>query len=474
MAVNNSEGREHVRGAEENIFDLFARASTPGAWAQWLGAPLELAAAQGDRVLALQLVAAGAVFGTAVHAAILGAHAGLATDLLENGALSSATDSDGRTPLHVAADVNMPAVVRTLLGPPPSGSHDDQAAAAAAAATADVMNTLTYNGLSPMYIAASKGSVESLRLMIDHGGVSMDTPNADGRTALHGAAREGKLEAIEMLVQAGASIEVVADRHGGTPLDDAASNVNRAGITTLLKHGAAVEGSDQDPSSPLLRLGQSGRPTMAALLPLIRGGADVKARDVDDDTILHELCYRANAIPDVVEMVELVLRMGADETATSYGFTPLGRLLENNPAEAECVKCVRQLLENAPADRAWRRRGLMVLCRAFPGRVRLNLPPGTDGVADSGTHDAFSATQEHEPLSSRRRRVDVAAVGSDGAGGSSVGSSSSGSGGGSGIERAESDSGSDLGEGRGWSSVLAAWVLGTGEEAIFRNIVLYL
>ncbi|CAN0539062.1 unnamed protein product, partial [Ectocarpus sp. 8 AP-2014] len=31
---------------------------------------------------------------------------------------------------------------------------------------------------------------------------------------------------------------------------------------------------------------------------------------------------------------------------------------------------VQQLLANAPADRAWRRRGLLVLCRAHPGRAQ--------------------------------------------------------------------------------------------------------
>lgn len=136
MAVNNSEGRERVRGAEENVFNLVANFSTRGAWGRWLRAPLELAASQGDRPLALQLVAAGAAIGTAVHAALRGGYAGLATDLLEKGAPTSTTDMDGQTPLHVAADLNMPAVVRTLLLLPPSGSGTDQVGAAAAAAAA--------------------------------------------------------------------------------------------------------------------------------------------------------------------------------------------------------------------------------------------------------------------------------------------------------------------------------------------------
>ena len=38
----------------------------------------------------------------------------------------------------------------------------------------------------------------------------------------------------------------------------------------------------------------------------------MNAYDVDGDTILHQLCYWASTIPNVVDMVELVLRLGAD------------------------------------------------------------------------------------------------------------------------------------------------------------------
>lgn len=465
----NSEGREHVRGAEENVFNLVAHSSTSDAWGQWLQAPLELAASQGDRALALQLVAAGVSFGTAVHAAIRGRHADLATDLLEKGAPTSATDRAGKTPLHVAARLNNPAVVRSLLLLPNSNDDGDQVAA-----VAEMMGALTNKGLSSLYIAASKGCVEVLRVMIEHGGAHINIRNADGRTALHGAAREGKVEAIDMLVQAGADVEAVATRiYIGTPLDDAASSANAASITALLKHGAAVESSADQPNSPLLRLVQTGRPTLEALLPLIHHGADVNSRDVDDETSLHQLCYRASTIPEVVEIVELLLRLGADETCLSYDVTPLDRLLEHNSAEAESVNRVRRLLESAPADRAWRRRGFMVLCRAFPDRVRLNPAPRTDGGADSRTHGAAAATKAFEPRSSRRRTLDVpAAGGGDGGGSDSSTGSSNGSSGSS--EQAEGGSGREAGEGGGWNRVVAAWVMETGEEAIFRNIVLFL
>lgn len=70
------------------------------------------------------------------------------------------------------------------------------------------------------------------------------------------------------------------------------------------------------------------------------------------------------------------------------------------------MKRVRRLLDNPPADRAWRRRCFVVLCRVFPDRERLNLPPRTDGGVDSGTHGAVAATRAPETLS-RRRRLEV-------------------------------------------------------------------
>lgn len=43
-------------------------------------------------------------------------------------------------------------------------------------------------------------------------------------------------------------------------------------------------------------------------------------------------------------------------------------MIEEQDSLAEDVERVRKLLSNAPADRAWRPRGSLVLCRAYyPG-----------------------------------------------------------------------------------------------------------
>ncbi|CAM9177275.1 unnamed protein product [Ectocarpus sp. 12 AP-2014] len=75
-------------------------------------------------------------------------------------------------------------------------------------------------------------------------------------------------------------------------------------------------------------------------------------------------------------MVDLLLRRGADETAVSEnGHTAadmVGLKTEELDSLAEDVDRVRKLLARAPADRAWRRRGFLILCRAYypGGRVQ--------------------------------------------------------------------------------------------------------
>lgn len=71
-------------------------------------------------------------------------------------------------------------------------------------------------------------------------------------------------------------------------------------------------------------------------------------------------------------MVDLLLRWGADETIVDRtgetAFDILGMVEEVNGLAGDAER-VRELLANAPINRAWRRRGYLVLCRSHPDRV---------------------------------------------------------------------------------------------------------
>lgn len=103
---------------------------------------------------------------------------------------------------------------------------------------------------------------------------------------------------------------------------------------------------------------------------------------------MHTAAARAGTL-GTSEAVDILLRRGADETAVDNDHrTPAyligSRLGEAQGSLAEDFERVRELLANAPADRAWRRRGFLVLCRAHysGGRVRLGCKTG--GKTTSG------------------------------------------------------------------------------------------
>ena len=73
-------------------------------------------------------------------------------------------------------------------------------------------------------------------------------------------------------------------------------------------------------------------------------------------------------------MVDVLLRSGADETILDENCREVADVVadyvEEEDRKAGDVERVYMLLSNAPADRAWRRRGYLVLCRAHPDRVQ--------------------------------------------------------------------------------------------------------
>eukprot|EP00903_Cladosiphon_okamuranus_P017407 g16031.t1 len=102
--------------AEVETIDLIFEALTSKEeWSKLLKAPLERAASKGNRGIVKQLVRAGAELGQALHEAIGGGHGEIATDLLESGASIDAKDTEGNTPIHVAAYEGETEIVRHLL-----------------------------------------------------------------------------------------------------------------------------------------------------------------------------------------------------------------------------------------------------------------------------------------------------------------------------------------------------------------------
>lgn len=81
---------------------------------------------------------------------------------------------------------------------------------------------------------------------------------------------------------------------------------------------------------------------------------------------------------------------------------------DNKRARVEDVNRLRKLLARAPADRAWCRRGLLILCRAFPGKARLESDnyPAVGGGSMEQTDSVSGHNRADKRATARENGVD--------------------------------------------------------------------
>lgn len=112
---------------------------------------------------------------------------------------------------------------------------------------------------------------------------------------------------------------------------------------------------------------------MEAASALLEAGAAVGARAIDGNTPLHIACTLLKS-----SAVKLLLDYGADENALNVAQQTPGDVVASNLSDddrdnATLVEKVKEILLGAPAARAWRRRGWLVMARA-------RLLKGGDGI----------------------------------------------------------------------------------------------
>ncbi|CAM9730030.1 unnamed protein product [Ectocarpus sp. 8 AP-2014] len=140
-------------------------------------------------------------------------------------------------------------------------------------------------------LAAEKGHVDILRALVKHG-ADVTAVDNDRDTALHVAAQFNRAEVIDALVDMGTNIEA-SNRIGCTPL-----------------HLACHMLRDQ------------------AVVALSKRGANINARDVIDQTPLHHASSVAGEARGTSAVVDLLLRLGADETIVDKRKTNAAGLLK--------------------------------------------------------------------------------------------------------------------------------------------------
>mmetsp|Transcript_5790 Transcript_5790/g.16266 ORF Transcript_5790/g.16266 Transcript_5790/m.16266 type:complete len:435 (+) Transcript_5790:177-1481(+) len=209
----------------------------------------------GDREAVLRFVKAGTDMGypametlqqrdgvtgdTPLHKAVENNKEDLVKWLLDEGVMPNVKDNHGVTPLHVAAIKGHIKLVELLLD-----------------SDSSIKKVTDANGDTAVHWASTKGHLEIVELLLSQGS-ALDIANKQGWTALHRAAFNGRVEVMERLLNAGASLHAV-NQDCNTALHLAAFNNHLSAISLLLKWGAKTDMRNAEGLTPALCGSASG------------------------------------------------------------------------------------------------------------------------------------------------------------------------------------------------------------------------
>lgn len=115
-----------------------------------------------------------------------------------------------------------------------------------------VQQLLTYGVPVSLYEAVALGDLETVTYLIEHD-APLDEYSYDGWTPLHLAAFFGSYEVAELLIQRGASVNAVStNNQRNLPIHAAAAGRKYPLVKLLLEHGAEVNAQQAEGWTPLL------------------------------------------------------------------------------------------------------------------------------------------------------------------------------------------------------------------------------
>eukprot|EP00752_Nemacystus_decipiens_P008050 g7194.t1 len=219
----------------------------------------------------------------------------------------------------------------------------------------------------PLEHAAARGNLDLFNKLLGAG--------ADGSAGWRGCRDRTMLDAAAVAIaEHGVDVNASDVRHGETALYKAAGDDQPDAVATLIEAGADVTLKTRDGGTPFAIAAFESR--CKSTLVLLQHGAKIDVQDYDGDTPLHLACRGCKH--GLEAAVDLLLRWGADETAVNNDDRSPAELLDSNrgwndrSATQDEIERTRLLLSRAPADRAWRRRGWLVMLRSRAERASLD------------------------------------------------------------------------------------------------------
>lgn len=192
-------------------------------------------------------------------------------------------------------------------------------------------------GVTALYLLASKGNVEKVKLLVEKG-ANVDAKPIGTDTALYVAADRGDVKMMHVLLQGGANVNA-AMMGRPSALYVAVKNRREAIVNLLLAHNAAVDQTYWGGETPFHKAAAMG--DLQTMNKLLGKGANADAKPMDGNTALHDAA-RGNKL----EVMKILLRNGASVDVRKWGGdTPLlAAIAKKN------IAAVKLMLDSAGDD----------------------------------------------------------------------------------------------------------------------------
>ncbi len=169
------------------------------------------------------------------------------------------------------------------------------------------VNEVYENGYTALMVAASKGNVEIVKLLIETG-ADLESYDNNGNTSfMHAFFNHQKEAVVKFLLTKNVNIEVVNDQEQ-TPLILAALNNHYKSIELLIKSKAKIEFKGQLERTALMHAVNNN--CIEAVKLLIKNKADIETRDAFTFTPLMLAVFNNSG-----SMIKILLQAGSDRNA---------------------------------------------------------------------------------------------------------------------------------------------------------------